>query len=79
MLSCASCPDGWGDLDGETRVVMEAAGNYHLPMASFLYDSRFYVSVANAMLVHNYGNNSLLRAKTDKKDTIKLDNYGLDH
>ncbi len=67
------------DLDGETRVVMEATGNYHLPVASFLYDSGFYVSVVNAMLVHGYGNNSLRRAKTDKKDAIKLANYGLDH
>ncbi len=31
------------------------------------------------MLVHDYGNNSLRRAKTDKKDAIKLANYGLDH
>ena len=41
-----------GDLDGETRIVMEATGNYHLPVASFLYDSGFYVSVVNSMLVH---------------------------
>ena len=68
-----------GKLDGETRVVMEATGSYHLPVASFLYDSGFYVSVVNAMLVHGYGNNSLRRAKTDKKDAIKLANYGLDH
>ena len=31
------------------------------------------------MLVHDYGNNSLRRAKTDKKDAVKLANYGLDH
>ena len=31
------------------------------------------------MLVHDYGNNSLRRAKTDKKNAIKLANYGLDH
>ena len=61
-------PRRLGDLDGETRVVMEATGNYHLPVASFLYDSGFYVSVVNAMLVHGYGNNSLRRAKTDKKN-----------
>jgi transposase len=67
-----------GELDGETRVVMEATGNYHLPIAGFLYGSGFYVSVVNAMLVHGYGNNSLRRAKTDKKDAIKLANYGLD-
>lgn len=66
-------------LSGGTRVVMEATGNYYLPVAWLLNDSGFYVSVVNAMLVHDYGNNSLRRAKTDKKDAIKLANYGLDH
>lgn len=66
-------------LPGETRVVMEATGNYHLPVAWLLNNSGFYVSVVNAILVHDYGNNSLRRAKTDKKDAIKLANYGLDH
>lgn len=66
-------------LSGETRVVMESTGNYHLPVAWLLNDSGFYVSVVNAMLVHDYGNNGLRRAKTDKKDAIKLANYGLDH
>ena len=66
-------------LPGETRVVMEATGNYHFPVAWLLNDSGFYVSVVNAMLVHDYRNNSLRRAKSDKKDAIKLANYGLDH
>ena len=66
-------------LDGETRVVMESTGNYHTPVAWLLHDAGLYVSVVNAMLVHDYGNNSLRRAKTDKKDAVKLANYGLDH
>lgn len=65
-------------LDGETRVVMEATGNYHAPVARFLHDAGIYVSVVNAMLLHDYGNNSLRRAKTDKKDAIKLANYAID-
>lgn len=65
-------------LDGETRVVMEATGNYHLPIAMALHEAGIYVSVVNAMLVHDYGNDTLRRAKTDKKDAIKLANYGLD-
>ena len=65
-------------LDGETRVVMESTGNYHTPIAWALYDAGFYVSVVNAMLVHDYKNNSLRKVKTDKKDSIKLANYGLD-
>lgn len=66
-------------LVGETRVVMEATGNYHAPIALALQGAGFYVSIVNAILVHDYGNNSLRRAKTDKKDAIKLANYGLDH
>ena len=65
-------------LDGETRIVMESTGNYHTPIARALYDAGFYVSVVNAMLVHDYKNNSLRKVKTDKKDAIKLANYGLD-
>ena len=65
-------------LDGETRVV-EATGNYHAPVAWLLHGAGVYVSVVNAMLVHDYGNNSLGLAKTDKKDALKLATYGLDH
>lgn len=67
------------NLDGESRVVLESTGNYHAPVAKTLHDAGLYVSVVNAMLVHDYGNNSLRRAKTDKKDAVKLANYGLDH
>ena len=66
-------------LPGETRVVMEHTGYYHAPVAIALHEAGIYVSAVNAMLVHDYGNNSLRRAKTDKKDAIKLANYALDH
>ena len=65
-------------LKGETRVVMEATGNYHAAVAKSLHDAGLYVSVVNAKLVHGYGNNELRRVKTDRKDAIKLANYGLD-
>lgn len=65
-------------LNGETRVVMEYTGNYHAPIAWALHDAGLYVSVVNPMLVHGYGNNSLRRAKTDKKDALKLANYAID-
>ena len=65
-------------LDGETRAVMEATGNYHAPVAWLLHDAGLYVSVVNAKLVHGYGNNDLRHVKTDRKDAVKLANYGLD-
>lgn len=39
--------------DGETRVVMESTGKYHAPVAWLLHDAGLYVSVVNAMLVHD--------------------------
>ena len=66
-------------LEGETRVVMEATGNYHLPVAWMLHDAGIYVSVVNAMLIHNYGNNTIRRGKTDKKDAQKIANYAIDN
>ena len=65
-------------LPGETRVVMEYTGNYHAPVACSLHKAGIYVSVVNAILVHDYGDNSLRRGKTDKKDAVKLANYALD-
>jgi len=58
---------------------MEYTGSYHAPVAWLLHNTGIYVSVVNPILVHDYGNNSLRRAKTDKKDAVKLANYGLDH
>lgn len=46
-------------LDSETRVVMESTGNYHTPVASLLHDAGLYVTVVNAILVHDYRNNIL--------------------
>ncbi len=66
-------------LDGETRVVMEATGNYHLPVAWMLHDAGIYVSVVNAMLIRNYGNNTIRKGKTDKKDAQKIANYAIDN
>ena len=65
-------------LDGETKVVMEYTGNYYLPIAQFLQNNGFFVSVINPLLLHNYGSKSIRKAKTDKKDALKLASYALD-
>ena len=66
-------------LGGETRVVMEATGNYHAPVAWLLHNAGIYVSVVNPMLIHNYGNNTIRKGKTDKKDAKKIANYAIDN
>ncbi len=65
-------------LNGETRVIMEYTGKYFQPIAQYLHEAGIFVSVVNAILVHDYGGNTLRRGKTDKKDAIKLANYALD-
>ena len=65
-------------LPGETRVVMEYTGYCHAPVALALCEAGLYVSVVNPLLAHDYGNNSLRRAKTDRKDALKLASYALD-
>lgn len=59
-------------LPGETKVLMEYTGRYYEPIARYLHDAGIFVSVVNAMLPHEYGTNTLRRAKTDKKDAVKL-------
>ena len=66
-------------LPGESRVIMEATGNYHLPVAHFLHDAGFYVCVVNPIVTKNYRNNHVRKAKTDKIDAVKLANYGIDY
>ena len=65
-------------LSGETKVIMEYTGRYYQPIARHLRKTGIFVSVVNAILVHDYGENSLRRVKTDKKDALKIANYGLD-
>lgn len=65
-------------LPGESKVVMEYTGTYFEPIAQFLHNNGIFVSVVNALLVHNYGGNSLRKVKTDKKDALKLASYALD-
>jgi transposase len=69
--------DSLKSLDGEVRIIMEYTGKYYQPIARYLTDAGFYVSVVHAKLVHDYGNNSIRKVKTDKADAVKIANYGL--
>ena len=64
-------------ISGETRVVMEYTGVYFEPIARALYDAG--LCVVHAQLIHNYGNNTIRKVKTDKADAIKIANYALDN
>ena len=67
-------------LPGETKVVMESTGRYSEPIARYLYGQGIFVSVVNAILIHNYGGNTTVRkVKTDKKDAAKIASWALEH
>lgn len=64
-------------LDGEVRVIMEYTGRYYEPIARYLHDNGFFVAAVHAKLIHDFGNNSIRKVKTDKADALKIANYGL--
>lgn len=66
------------NLPGESRVVMEHTGKYSAPIANFLHEAGIFVCVVNAKLVHDYGNNTIRRVRTDKVDPLKIAGYCLD-
>lgn len=64
--------------EGESRVVMEHTGKYSDPVAEFLYEAGIFVCVVNAKLIHDYGDDTIRRNKTDKVDALKIAGYCLD-
>ena len=64
-------------LNGETKVVMECTGSYHLPVAHALHAEGFFVSAVNPVLIHGFGNNTIRKRRNDKADSIKIANYAL--
>jgi transposase len=65
-------------LDSDVRIVMEATGIYHLPVAIFLKDAGFFVSVINPLEMKIYRSQDMRKVKTDKRDSISIANYGIE-
>lgn len=64
-------------LDGETKSVVECTGSYHLSIARALYDVGLHVSAVNPQLIHDYGDNTIRKRRSDKGAAIKIANYAL--
>lgn len=65
-------------LDADAKVVMEATGIYHLPVATFLRENGLFVSVINPYEMKLYRAQDLRKVKTDKRDSMTIANYGID-
>ena len=66
-------------LGENTRVIMEATGRYHEPVASALHEMGIYVCVLNPILTKQSGAGSVRKVKSDKRDARKIAKYGLDN
>lgn len=65
------------NVGGDIRIVMEHTGTYWRPIAHELKKAGFFVSIVNAMLIHDFSDNSIRKIKTDRADALKIANYAL--
>jgi len=65
-------------LEGESRVVLENTGKYSDPVIKVLSEAGVFVCPVNAKLIHDYGGDTIRRAKTDKIDSLKIAGFCLD-
>lgn len=59
----------------DLKIVMEETGTYHLPILGYLLDKDYFVVTENALKIKKYLDRGLRKAKTDKKDSLKLAEY----
>ena len=65
-------------LDNEVKIVMEATGIYHLPVATYLREHGFFIAIINPYEMKLYRSQDLRKVKTDKRDSMTIANYGID-
>lgn len=62
----------------DVRFLLEATSHFHYPIAFSLLQQGYWVCVENALTIKKYCDTDLRKAKTDKKDALKLANYLLE-
>jgi transposase len=67
------------ELGSEVRVVLEATGAYHLPLLSIFTEKKIFVSIINPLVMKKYASTAIRKGKTDKIDSVRIANYGLDN
>ena len=63
----------------DLKIVLEQTGTYHLPILTYLLDKEYCGIAENALKIKKYLDRSLIKAKTDKKDSWKLAEYACDN
>lgn len=66
-------------MNDEVRIVMEATGIYHLPVATYLIEHGMFVAVVNPYEMKQYRMRGLRKVKTDRTDSMMIAGYGIDY
>ena len=61
-----------------TTILMEYTGHYHYPVLKKLQDEGFPVCIVNPYQMKKYGDVEIHKAKTDKKDALRIAAYALE-
>ena len=64
--------------DEEIHVIMEATGNYHLPVATYLRSKGFSIYIINPLEMKRYRCQGIRNPKTDRIDALIIAQYGID-
>ncbi len=64
-------------LPGETKVVIECKGSYHVPGANALHYAGLFVFPVHSLLINGFGNNTIRKFKTDKAGAVKIADYAI--
>ena len=62
----------------QIKFIMEATGAYHRPILKLILDNGYFACVENPLTVKKYCDVDIRKAKTDKKDALKIAAYGSD-
>lgn len=66
------------DLDESFTILMEYTGHYHYPVLKKLQQEGFPVCLVNPYQMKKYGDVEIHKAKTDKKDALRIAKYALE-
>jgi transposase len=69
--------DYLNSLKEEFRVVLESTGHYHMSLLKYFHSKGIFVSLVNPIVINKFSNTQIRKGKTDKKDSIKIAEYGL--
>lgn len=61
-----------------SAILMEFTGHYHFPILQELLNAGLPVSIANPLLMKKYSDTEIRKAKTDKKDAVRIALFALE-